>query len=84
MRVSNHIIWNVFLLEANLRASRTVLFVSKAIGHPLARYAVLVMSEKSLKYINFEENVIPKHISMKEVVFPSKKLVGCDVILDPR
>uniref|UniRef100_A0A1J3J8X6 Carbamoyl phosphate synthase arginine-specific large chain, chloroplastic n=1 Tax=Noccaea caerulescens TaxID=107243 RepID=A0A1J3J8X6_NOCCA len=74
---------DVFLLEANPRASRTVPFVSKAIGHPLAKYAALVMSGKSLKDLNFEEEVIPKHISVKEAVFPFEKFQGCDVILGP-
>lgn len=74
---------DVYLLEANPRASRTVPFVSKAIGHPLAKYAALVMSGKSLKDLNFEEEVIPKHISVKEAVFPFEKFQGCDVILGP-
>lgn len=74
---------DVFLLEANPRASRTVPFVSKAIGHPLAKYAALVMSGKSLKDLNFEEEVIPKHVSVKEAVFPFEKFQGCDVILGP-
>ncbi|CAH8332544.1 unnamed protein product [Eruca vesicaria subsp. sativa] len=74
---------DVFLLEANPRASRTVPFVSKAIGHPLAKYAALVMSGMSLKDLDFEEEVIPKHISVKEAVFPFEKFQGCDVILGP-
>ncbi|XP_047307770.1 carbamoyl-phosphate synthase large chain, chloroplastic-like [Impatiens glandulifera] len=73
----------VFLLEANPRASRTVPFVSKAIGHPLAKYASLVMSGKSLEEISFTEEVIPKHVSVKEVVLPFDKFQGCDVLLGP-
>lgn len=73
----------VFLLEANPRASRTVPFVSKAIGHPLAKYASLVMSGKSLHDINFTKEVIPKHMSVKEAVLPFEKFPGCDVLLGP-
>ncbi|KAI9194438.1 hypothetical protein LWI28_006047 [Acer negundo] len=74
---------DVYLLEANPRASRTVPFVSKAIGHPLAKYAALVMSGKSLHDINFTKEVIPKHISVKEAVLPFEKFQGCDVLLGP-
>ncbi|CAK9172500.1 unnamed protein product, partial [Ilex paraguariensis] len=74
---------DVFLLEANPRASRTVPFVSKAIGHPLARYASLVMSGMSLHDINFTREVIPRHVSVKEVVLPFEKFQGCDVFLGP-
>ena len=74
---------DVYLLEANPRASRTVPFVSKAIGHPLAKYASLVMSGKSLYDIGFSSEVIPKHVSVKEAVFPFEKFQGCDVLLGP-
>ncbi|AES67407.1 putative carbamoyl-phosphate synthase (glutamine-hydrolyzing) [Medicago truncatula] len=74
---------NVFLLEANPRASRTVPFVSKAIGHPLAKYASLVMSGKSLHDIKFTKEVIPKHVSVKEAVLPFSKFPGCDIFLSP-
>lgn len=74
---------DVFLLEANPRASRTVPFVSKAIGHPLAKYACLVMSGKSLGDLNFTKEVIPKHVSVKEAVLPFEKFSGCDVLLGP-
>ncbi|KAH7560978.1 hypothetical protein ACOSP7_016486 [Xanthoceras sorbifolium] len=74
---------DVYLLEANPRASRTVPFVSKAIGHPLAKYAALVMSGKSLHDIDFTKEVIPKHISVKEAVLPFEKFQGCDVLLGP-
>ncbi|RYR70407.1 hypothetical protein Ahy_A03g016899 isoform A [Arachis hypogaea] len=73
----------VFLLEANPRASRTVPFVSKAIGHPLAKYASLVMSGKSLYDIQFTKEVIPKFVSVKEAVLPFSKFAGCDVLLSP-
>lgn len=73
----------VFLLEANPRASRTVPFVSKAIGHPLAKYASLVMSGKSLHELGFTEEVIPKYVSVKEAVLPFEKFQGCDVLLGP-
>ncbi|XP_050388057.1 carbamoyl-phosphate synthase large chain, chloroplastic [Argentina anserina] len=74
---------DVYLLEANPRASRTVPFVSKAIGHPLAKYAALVMSGKSLYDLNFTEEVIPAHMSVKEAVLPFEKFQGCDVLLGP-
>ncbi|XP_061354966.1 carbamoyl-phosphate synthase large chain, chloroplastic [Gastrolobium bilobum] len=74
---------DVFLLEANPRASRTVPFVSKAIGHPLAKYASLVMSGKSLSDIQFTREVIPKYVSVKEAVLPFSKFPGCDVFLSP-
>ncbi|XP_042511098.1 carbamoyl-phosphate synthase large chain, chloroplastic-like [Macadamia integrifolia] len=73
----------VFLLEANPRASRTVPFVSKAIGHPLAKYASLVMSGKSLHELGFTKEVIPGHVSVKEAVLPFEKFQGCDVLLGP-
>ncbi|CAM8892496.1 unnamed protein product [Rhodiola kirilowii] len=73
----------VYLLEANPRASRTVPFVSKAIGHPLAKYASLVMSGKSLDDLNFTEEVVPRHVSVKEAVLPFEKFQGCDILLGP-
>ncbi|PKI65530.1 hypothetical protein CRG98_014030 [Punica granatum] len=73
----------VFLLEANPRASRTVPFVSKAIGHPLAKYASLVMSGKTLHDLGFTKEVIPRHVSVKEAVLPFEKFQGCDVLLGP-
>lgn len=73
----------VYLLEANPRASRTVPFVSKAIGHPLAKYAAMVMSGKTLQEINHTVEVIPAHVSVKEAVLPFEKFQGCDVLLGP-
>ncbi|MEO0853078.1 MAG: carbamoyl-phosphate synthase large subunit, partial [Cyanobacteria bacterium J06648_11] len=73
----------VYILEANPRASRTVPFVSKAIGVPLARYAALVMSGKTLAELNFTTEVIPAHISVKEAVLPFSKFPGTDTLLGP-
>ncbi|KAG8044967.1 hypothetical protein GUJ93_ZPchr0008g11720 [Zizania palustris] len=73
----------VFLLEANPRASRTVPFVSKAIGHPLAKYASLVMSGVTLPELGFINEVVPKHVSVKEAVLPFEKFQGCDILLGP-
>lgn len=73
----------VFLLEANPRASRTVPFVSKAIGHPLAKYASLIMSGVTLPELGFTKEVIPKHVSVKEAVLPFEKFQGCDILLGP-
>ncbi len=73
----------VYILEANPRASRTVPFVSKAIGQPLAKIAARIMSGKTLKELNFTEEKIPKHISVKEAVLPFDKFPGTDTILGP-
>eukprot|EP00898_Chlorokybus_atmophyticus_P005925 jgi/Chlat1/6333/Chrsp44S05892 len=73
----------VYILEANPRASRTVPFVSKAIGHPLAKYASLLMSGLTLKDLDFEEEVIPKHVAVKEAVLPFDKFPGADTLLGP-
>ena len=72
-----------YIIEANPRASRTVPFVSKAIGHPLAKYASLVMAGKSLEEIGFMEEPITKHVSVKEAVLPFEKFPGCDTLLGP-
>lgn len=73
----------VYILEANPRASRTVPFVSKATGVQLAKLASLVMSGKTLEELNFTEEVIPKHIAVKEAVLPFNKFPGTDTILGP-
>jgi carbamoyl-phosphate synthase large subunit len=73
----------VFILEANPRASRTVPFVSKAIGVPLAKIASRVMSGKSLIELGFTEEIIPTHVSVKEAVLPFAKFPGTDVLLGP-
>jgi carbamoyl-phosphate synthase large subunit len=73
----------VYVLEVNPRASRTVPFVSKAIGVPLARYAALVMVGKTLDELGLFEEVTPRHFSVKESVFPFNKFPGVDIILGP-
>ncbi len=73
----------VYILEANPRASRTVPFVSKAIGHPLAKLAARVMSGKTLAELGFTNEVIPTHIAVKEVVLPFDKFTGTDALLGP-
>ncbi len=73
----------VYILEVNPRASRTVPFVSKAIGVPLAKLAALVMAGKKLPDLGFTEEIIPKHCSVKEAVFPFVRFPGIDVILSP-
>jgi len=73
----------VYILEVNPRASRTVPFVSKAIGVPLAKLASLVMAGAKLKDIGFTEEITPRHVSVKEAVFPFVRFPGIDVILSP-
>ncbi|WP_017316955.1 carbamoyl-phosphate synthase large subunit [Mastigocladopsis repens] len=73
----------VYILEANPRASRTVPFVSKATGVPLAKLASLIMSGKTLEELGFTKEVIPDHIAVKEAVLPFNKFPGTDIILGP-
>ena len=73
----------VYILEANPRASRTVPFVSKAIGVPLAKLASRVMSGETLESLGFTEEVIPRHLSVKEAVLPFDKFPGADTLLGP-
>ncbi len=73
----------VYVLEVNPRASRTIPFVSKAIGVPLAKVAALVMAGFKLKDIGFTKEIIPRHKSVKEAVFPFARFPGLDVILSP-
>ena len=73
----------VYVLEVNPRASRTVPFVSKAIGHPLAKIAARVMAGKSLKELGFTEEIWPKYWAVKESVFPFNRFPGQDIILSP-
>ncbi|MFO0794319.1 MAG: carbamoyl-phosphate synthase large subunit [Candidatus Brocadiaceae bacterium] len=74
----------VYVLEVNPRASRTVPFVSKAIGVPLAKIAAKVMVGKKLKELNIStKNMKSKHIAVKEAVFPFIKFKGVDTILGP-
>jgi len=73
----------VYILEVNPRASRTVPFVSKAIGVPLAKLAALVMAGARLQDLGFTEEFVPRHISVKEAVFPFVRFPGIDVLLSP-
>ncbi|HEY3490700.1 MAG TPA: carbamoyl-phosphate synthase large subunit [Candidatus Deferrimicrobiaceae bacterium] len=73
----------IYILEVNPRASRTVPFVSKAIGVPLAKIAAKVMSGRKLRDLGFTETVVPSHISVKEAVFPFIKFPGVDTLLGP-
>jgi carbamoyl-phosphate synthase large subunit len=75
---------NVFVLEVNPRASRTVPFVSKAIGVPLAKIAARIMVGKKLKELGLTREIVPKHVSVKEAVFPFNKFPGVDTILGPK
>jgi len=73
----------LYVIEVNPRASRTVPFVSKAIGLPLAQLAARVMAGKTLAELGFVEEVHPKHVSVKEAVFPFVKFPGVDTLLGP-
>src|SRR4029077_13303798 len=72
----------VYVLEVNPRASRTIPFVSKAIGKPLAKIAAKVMAGRTLAAPGLVETE-PRHVSVKEVVFPFVKFEGVDTILGP-
>jgi carbamoyl-phosphate synthase large subunit len=73
----------LYVLEVNPRASRTVPFVSKAIGVPLAKLAMQAMMGRTLEQIGFTAERIPAHISVKEAVFPFNKFPNTDVLLGP-
>ena len=73
----------VYIIEANPRASRTVPYVSKATGVPLAKVASLVMSGKSLESLGVVSETIPKHIAVKEAVLPFNKFPSTDTLLGP-
>ncbi len=73
----------VYVLEVNPRASRTVPFVSKAIGVPLAKLATKAMLGKKLKELGFSEEIIPDYVAVKESVFPFNRFPGVDIILGP-
>ena len=73
----------IYILEVNPRASRTVPFVSKATGRPLAKMAARIMAGKTLKELGIVEEIEPTHISVKESVFPFVKFPGVDTILGP-
>ncbi|GAB4522990.1 MAG: carbamoyl-phosphate synthase large subunit [Pleurocapsa sp.] len=73
----------LYILEANPRASRTVPYVSKATGVPLAKIASLVMSGKTLASLGVTKEVIPQHIAVKEAVLPFNKFPNADTLLGP-
>jgi carbamoyl-phosphate synthase large subunit len=74
---------DVYVLEVNPRASRTIPFVSKAIGVPLAKLAAKVMVGRSLQELGFTKEIVPKHFSVKEAVFPFLRYEGLDISLGP-
>ncbi|MDP2840586.1 MAG: carbamoyl-phosphate synthase large subunit, partial [Syntrophales bacterium] len=74
---------DLYVLEVNPRASRTIPFVSKAIGVPLAKLATKVMLGKTLQELGFTEPIRPKHISVKEAVFPFNRFPNADILLGP-
>ena len=73
----------VFILEVNPRASRTVPYVSKVVGVPFAKVAARAMAGETLGSLGLEHDVEPRHFGVKEAVFPFKKFPGVDVILGP-
>ena len=73
----------IYVIEVNPRASRTVPFVSKCIGHSLAKIAARVMMGKSLVQQNFTREIVPPYFSVKEAIFPFNKFPGVDPILGP-
>jgi carbamoyl-phosphate synthase large subunit len=73
----------VYVLEVNPRASRTVPFVSKATGVPLAKMATKVIMGKTLRELRLFQEVIPSHVSVKESVFPFARFPGVDTLLGP-
>lgn len=74
---------DIYVIEVNPRASRTVPFVSKCIGESLAKVAARVMAGKTLAEVDFTTEVIPPYFSVKEAVFPFAKFPGVDPILGP-
>jgi carbamoyl-phosphate synthase large subunit len=73
----------LFVLEVNPRASRTIPFISKAIGIPLAKLATKVMAGKKLKDLGFTKEIIPNYFCVKESVFPFGRFPGVDIVLGP-
>ncbi|QDV82240.1 carbamoyl-phosphate synthase large subunit [Planctomycetes bacterium TBK1r] len=73
----------VYILEVNPRASRTVPFVAKATGVPVANLATKVMTGMKLAELGITQEPIPKHVSIKESVFPFRKFAGVDIVLGP-
>ena len=73
----------VFVIEVNPRASRTIPFISKAIGVPLAKIAARVMAGQTLRELGYTREIVTEHIAVKESVFPFTKFPGVDTILTP-
>jgi carbamoyl-phosphate synthase large subunit len=73
----------LFVLEVNPRASRTVPFVSKATGVPLAKLATKVMLGRTLQDLGLQDQIIPSHVSVKEAVLPFDRFPGVDTLLGP-
>ncbi|HJK95101.1 MAG TPA: hypothetical protein RMH26_30480, partial [Polyangiaceae bacterium LLY-WYZ-15_(1-7)] len=73
----------VYVIEVNPRASRTVPFIGKATGLPLANIAAKVMAGKTLEELGVTREVVPRHVAVKESVFPFHKFPGVDTILGP-
>jgi carbamoyl-phosphate synthase large subunit len=73
----------VYVLEANPRASRTVPFVAKAIGRPLAKLAAKIMAGHKLGELGFTRQIVPEHFNVKAPVFPFNKFLGVDTLLGP-
>lgn len=73
----------IYLIEVNPRASRTVPFVSKTTGRPLAKIAAQVMVGKTLDELGIEDGPLPTHVATKESVFPFNKFSGVDTVLGP-
>ena len=73
----------LYLLEVNPRASRTIPFVSKCIGRSLAKVGALCMVGISLEEQNYKDAIVPEYFSVKEAVFPFNKFLGVDPILGP-
>ena len=73
----------LYVLEVNPRASRTVPFVSKAIGVPLAKLAAKVMTGMTLRELGFTSEIVPTHYSVKEAVFPFLRFEGANISLGP-
>jgi carbamoyl-phosphate synthase large subunit len=74
---------DIYILEVNPRASRTIPFVSKAIGVPLAKLATKVMTGMTLDQLGFTKEIKPAYFSVKEAVFPFQKFPGIDTLLGP-
>jgi carbamoyl-phosphate synthase large subunit len=73
----------LYVIEVNPRASRTVPFVSKATGVSLAKLAAKVMVGEKLKDLGYTQTIIPPHFSVKEAVFPWNRFPGIDIVLGP-